>query len=174
MYLLRHLSGITAPVIAGNHADAKGRQQGQQFPTCLIGTWAEGISQYATRFGIVSIPEPVLAGFTANKAPLLIKLADECHIGMSDRRSGYPGRRELFNVRMTVLIPTLELWRYRGRRHRCVPVQLSVLLHRVFWLHRYKPAEKRGDMTGNESARARNRCAHGDKQNRNGSEDNEQ
>ena len=39
----------------------------------------------AASFRVVRVPEPVLSRFTADKAPLLIKFADECHISMSDR-----------------------------------------------------------------------------------------
>ncbi|EIQ73839.1 hypothetical protein SF123566_4317, partial [Shigella flexneri 1235-66] len=47
----------------------------------------------------------MLPGFTANVAPLLIKLADKRHISMGNRRRSYSLWREFFKVRMTVLLP---------------------------------------------------------------------
>lgn len=109
MLLLRHFSGITAPVIAGYHADIKRREQRQKFAEGFIRAWAKRISQNTACSGVVCVPEPVLPGFTADKAPLLIKFADKGHICMSDRRGCYSLWREFFNVRMTVLIPILSV-----------------------------------------------------------------
>lgn len=106
MLLLRHFSDITSPVITGYHADSK---RGQQFTAGFICTRSERISQNAACFGIVCVPEPVLSGFTADKAPLPIEFTDRGHIGMSDRRGGYSLRREFFNVRMTALMPILSV-----------------------------------------------------------------
>lgn len=107
--ILRDPSGIAAPVIAGNHADGEGGQQCQQLLACLIVSRPESVSQYAACFGIVGVPEPVLYGFTADKRPLLIEFTDEGDVGVSDRRRGYPAGRELFNVRITVLMPILRV-----------------------------------------------------------------
>jgi hypothetical protein len=94
--LLRHFSGITSPVVACYHTDAEGSQQSQQFSAGLIVWWPEGVGQYTASFGVVSVPEPVLQGFTANKGPLLIKFTDKGYIGVSNRRRGYsPGREFL-------------------------------------------------------------------------------
>ncbi|KES14616.1 hypothetical protein GASC598I20_002040 [Gilliamella apicola SCGC AB-598-I20] len=60
MFLLRHLSCIAAPVVTGNHADVERRQQSQQFTAGLIGSGAKSVGQNTARFGIVSVPEPVL------------------------------------------------------------------------------------------------------------------
>ena len=109
MLFLRHFSGITSPVIACYHADIKRSEQSQQFTTGIIRPWSECISQNAACFGVVGIPEPVLPGFTADKAPLLIEFADKRHICMSDRRGRYSLRREFFKVRMTVFIPILSV-----------------------------------------------------------------
>lgn len=64
---------------------------------------------YAARFGVVCVPEPVLQGFATNEAPLLIKFTDKGDIGVNDRRRCYAPGRELFNARMTVLIPILSV-----------------------------------------------------------------
>lgn len=72
MLLLRHFSGITAPVIAGYHADIKWREQRQKFAAGFIRAWAKRISQNTACFGVVCVSEPVLPGFTADKAPLLM------------------------------------------------------------------------------------------------------
>lgn len=105
VFLLRHFSGIAAPVVAGHHADTERSQRCQQFPTGLIVTGAEGPGQYTASFGTVSLPEPVLLRLAANEAPLLIEFTDKGNICVSDRRRSYPPGRELFNVRMTVLMP---------------------------------------------------------------------
>ncbi|KES14136.1 hypothetical protein GASC598B02_001760, partial [Gilliamella apicola SCGC AB-598-B02] len=47
-------------VVTGNHADVERRQQSQQFTAGLIGSGAKSVSQNTARFGIVSVPEPVL------------------------------------------------------------------------------------------------------------------
>ncbi len=109
MLIFREFSGLTAPVIAGYHTDVKRRQQSQKFTAGVIRARSKRVSQNATCFGVVCIPEPMLPGFIADKAPLLIKLTDKCYIGMSDRRGSYSLRREFFNVRMTVLIPIFSV-----------------------------------------------------------------
>lgn len=109
MLLFRHSPDIIAPVIAGYYADIKRCEQGQQFTTGFIRPWPECISQNATCFGVVCVPEPVMTGFTADKAPLLIEFANKRHIGMGDRRRGYSLWREFFKVRMTVLMPILSV-----------------------------------------------------------------
>ncbi len=38
------------------------------------------LHQYATRFCVVRVPEPVLLRLAANEAPLLIKFTDKRHI----------------------------------------------------------------------------------------------
>ncbi|EHU80353.1 hypothetical protein ECDEC3E_2028, partial [Escherichia coli DEC3E] len=63
------------------HTDGKRGKQRQQF----ISPGAKSVGQNATSFRVVRVPEPVLSRFTADKTPLLIKFADECHISMSDR-----------------------------------------------------------------------------------------
>lgn len=40
-------------------------------------------------FCVARIPEPVLLSMTTDKTPLSLKLADKCHIGMSDEKYGY-------------------------------------------------------------------------------------
>lgn len=105
VFLLWHFSGVTAPVVAGHHTDTERSQQCQQFPAGLIVTGAEGPGQYIASFGTVSVPEPVLLRLAANEAPLLIEFTDKGNIRMSDRCRSYPPGRELFNVRMTVLMP---------------------------------------------------------------------
>ncbi|WP_424149188.1 hypothetical protein, partial [Shigella sonnei] len=45
----------------------------------------------------------------ANEAPLLIKFTDKGNISVSDWRRCYPPGRELFNVRMTVLMPIFSV-----------------------------------------------------------------
>ena len=67
------------------------------------------VGQYATRFCVVRVPEPVLPGFTANETPLLIKFADKRHISMSNGRRRYSLWREFFKVRMTVLMPIFSV-----------------------------------------------------------------
>lgn len=62
----------------------KGKQR-QQFTTGFISPGAKSVGQNTTSFRVVHVPEPVLSRFTADKAPLLTKFADECHISMSDR-----------------------------------------------------------------------------------------
>jgi hypothetical protein len=69
----------------------------------------EGVGQYTASFGVVSVPEPVLQGFTANKGPLLIKFTDKGYIGVSNRRRGYSPGREFFKARMTVLMPIFSV-----------------------------------------------------------------
>lgn len=108
MFIFRHFSGITAPVVTGYHADIKLLEQRQKFTAGVIRARSERISQSITRISVASIPEPVLAGFTADKTPLLIEFTDNSHISMSDRRGCYSFRREFFKVRMTVLIPILS------------------------------------------------------------------
>lgn len=105
MLIFRHFSGITAPVIAGYHANTEWRQQGQQFSAGFISTGAKSVGYYTACFGVIRVPEPVLPGFAAHKAPLLIKFADESHISMGDGRRRYSFRREFFKVRITVLMP---------------------------------------------------------------------
>ena len=87
--LLRDFPGITAPVVACYHPDVEGGQQRQQLPACFIVSWPEGVGQYATRFSVVRVPEPVLSRLTANETPLLIEFTDEGNISVSDRRRGY-------------------------------------------------------------------------------------
>src|SRR5471032_154892 len=84
MLIFRHCSGITAPVIAGYHANTERSQQRQQLPTGFICTGTEGVGHHAACFGVVRVPEPVLPGLTANEAPLFIKFADERHVSMGD------------------------------------------------------------------------------------------
>ncbi|GDM43700.1 hypothetical protein BvCmsKSP081_05369 [Escherichia coli] len=59
-----------------------------QPPGCR-GSGTKSVGQYTACFGVVRVPEPVLPGFTANVAPLLIKLADKRHISMGNRRRSY-------------------------------------------------------------------------------------
>lgn len=58
MLIFRHFSGITAPVIAGYHANTERSQQRQQLPTSFICTGTEGVGQYTACFGVVCVPEP--------------------------------------------------------------------------------------------------------------------
>ena len=109
MLILRHLPAIAAPVIAGQHADVEGCKQCQWLPARLIGSGAKSVGQYTACFGVVRVPEPVLPGFTANVAPLHIKLADKRHISMGNRRRSYSLWREFFKVRMTVLLPIFSV-----------------------------------------------------------------
>lgn len=109
MLFLSDFSGITSPVVARYHADIKRGEQSQQLTTGFIRSWTERISKNTTCFGVVGIPEPVLSGLAADKAPLFIELADERDICMSDRRGRYSLWREFFKVRMTVFIPILSV-----------------------------------------------------------------
>ncbi|ENF04202.1 hypothetical protein ECP03047778_4756 [Escherichia coli P0304777.8] len=84
-------------------------EQSQQLTTGFIRSWTERISKNTTCFGVAGIPEPVLSGLAADKAPLFIGLADERDICMSDRRGRYFLWREFFKVRMTVFIPILSV-----------------------------------------------------------------
>ena len=91
------------------HSDVEGGQQSQQLSTGLIVSWPEGVGQYTASFGVVSIPEPVLQGFTANKGPLFIEFTDKGYISVSNRRRGYSPGREFFKARMTVLMPIFSV-----------------------------------------------------------------
>ncbi|EFW53297.1 hypothetical protein SD15574_0801 [Shigella dysenteriae 155-74] len=51
----------------------------------------------------------VLLRLAANEAPLPIKFTDKGNISVSDWRRCYPPGRELFNVRMTVLMPIFSV-----------------------------------------------------------------
>lgn len=82
----RKRPSIAPPLISGQHSDIKGCEQCQQFATGFIGTWAKSAGQYATRFCVVRVPEPVLLRLAANEAPLLIKFTDKHHISMGYRR----------------------------------------------------------------------------------------
>ncbi|MBT8500651.1 hypothetical protein DH20_16670 [Pantoea agglomerans] len=67
-----------------------------QFTACFIGSWPRSVGQNTTCFCVVRVPEPVLPGLAANKAPLFIQLADKGDIGMSDWRGCHLPRYEFF------------------------------------------------------------------------------
>lgn len=66
MLILRHLSGVTPPVIAGYYADIKRCEQSQQRTAGCIGPWPKSIGQHTACFRVVRVPEPVLPGFAAD------------------------------------------------------------------------------------------------------------
>lgn len=112
MFLLRHLSctaAPAAPVVTGDHSDVERRQQSQQFTAGLIGSGAKRVGQNTARFGIVSLPDPVLLRLTTNEAPLRIKFTDKGNVIVSNGRRRYPAGRELFKARMTVLMPIFNV-----------------------------------------------------------------
>ncbi|BEH98606.1 hypothetical protein KH20906_13340 [Edwardsiella ictaluri] len=84
MLIPRHLRAIAPPVVAGDHANVEWREQYQSLPAVFIGSGTKSVGQYTACFGVVRVPEPVLPGFTAHEAPLLIEFADKRHIIMGD------------------------------------------------------------------------------------------
>lgn len=114
VFLLRHFSGVAAPVIAGHHAtmpiqNGVNRANSSRQVSSFRGPKVESVSQHTASFSVVRIPGPVLLRLAANEAPLPIKFTDKGNISVSDWRRCYPPGRELFNVRMTVLMPIFSV-----------------------------------------------------------------
>lgn len=83
----------SCPSVTGHHCDVERRQQNQQFTAGPIGSGTKSVGQNTARFGIVSVPEPVLMSLTANEASLLIKFTDKGDVGVSNGRRRYSAGR---------------------------------------------------------------------------------
>lgn len=108
MYLTRHLSGVTPPVIAGDKTNLERRKQAQQAAACRIVAWAKGICHDSFSLGIKGIPKPMSMLFVADIGPLLIEFTDKRHVIEHHLFGGYLPWGEFFRARMTVLMPILR------------------------------------------------------------------
>lgn len=89
MLILQHLPATAASVVAGDHDDVEWCKQCQQLLAGFIGSGTKSVGQYIACFGVIRVSQPVLPGFTANEAPLLIKFADKRHFSMGNRPRRY-------------------------------------------------------------------------------------
>lgn len=122
MLLGRDFLGIAPPVITGDETYPEWREQGQQFPTCRIGSGTKGVGHNPLSLGIEGIPEPMAIALVAHKGPLLIELADKRDIIQYGLLRGYLPRGEFFRARKTVLMPIL-----RTRAVSRTPVPLKAM-----------------------------------------------
>lgn len=80
MYLIRHISGVATPVIAGDEANLERGKQTQQATVCLIVSWAKGTGNDSFSLGIKGISKPMTMVSVADISLLLIKFADKRHV----------------------------------------------------------------------------------------------